>query len=738
MSFVTVDAATAATARWLFQLAEMSVRSVVLLAMAGVVAWILRRRAAAVRSALWHAVACAILLLPVLSVVLPRWELGTSSALGESSAAIATRLSEWAVPADGLQASRTSPRVRTRPPVTVSDESPPSRPVAPNGTRPSWTVTVSVLFILWAAGVAFVAAQMLRSLSRLMRLERRAVPITDTILTSHVAGLIPATVLPRGTHILEGPSHAIPMTWGIVRPRVMLPVGWKQWPSSATAAVLAHELAHVRRHDVLRQLPWDLARALFWFNPLIALGARASHLACEQACDDEVVRRGLAPTTYADALLTLVRALREVGGVGAPALAGSGERELARRIGALVDSRRDRRASRAAVVATVAIVAVSSVGSATASLEAVAGEGAPGASRAHSPSCCEPVADPTVVGTVGRALDSAFMAMASTGLSGTIVVSVGADVVFAKGFGFADRERRIPASVSTRYHVAGITKAFTAAAVADLIDRGIVRGDAPIGQYFTELRGVARSVTIHQLLTHTDGLRDVEPTSPAPSAAAFLGSLGSATTHFAAGTSYQSTDVGHSLLALLVERMSARPFEQYVHDRLIDPAVMTQSFLRFDPSAAVSDVAVGYTGDGVPVPVVRDGDGWGVRGSRGLVTTADDLRRWYAALVDGRLVRQGALDLMFRPYLRTEKPFGQGYGWLLYDDDSGPPFGGSPASVRRRSGREAGFEAELVHDPNGNWVAVVLLNHDDGRRLTAMHLIRTVMNAHPPPRLAAR
>jgi CubicO group peptidase (beta-lactamase class C family)/beta-lactamase regulating signal transducer with metallopeptidase domain len=731
---VMVDAAIAAMAQWLLLLAEVSVRAVVLLGAAGVVAWLLRRRAAAVRSALWHAVACALLLLPVLSVVLPRWQLGTSSAVAESGGAMATRLSEWA----GL--TETSPGLRggrTGSAVFVGESSPERIVSTPNGTRSPWTITVS-LFLLWISGVAVVAAQLLRSVSRIMRVERRARAITDTVLTSDVASLLPVTGLPRGTRILEGPSHAIPMTWGIVRPRVMLPGGWDQWPPSATAAVLAHELAHVRRHDVLRQLPWDLVRALFWFNPLIVLGARASHLACEQACDDEVVGRGLAPTTYADALLTLVRALRKVGSVGAPAIAGSGERELARRIGALVDSSRDRRASRLAVVATVSIVAMFAMGSATASLATTVHDGPRRSSRVDTRWCCEPVTDPTVVGPAGRALDSAFAMMAAGGLSGTILVSVGNDVVFAKGFGFADRERQVRASVSTRYHVAGVTKAFTAAAVADLIDRGIVRAGAPLGQYFPELGGVARAVTIHQLLTHTDGLREVAPTTSTTSATAFLASLGGATARFTAGTSYQSTDVSHSLLALLVERVSGRPFEHYVRDRLLGPAAMTHSFLRFDTTAAAAEIAVGYAADGVPVPVVRDEDGWGVRGSRGLVTTVGDLRRWHAALVDGRLVRQGALDLMFRPYLRTEKPFGQGYGWLLYDAASGPPFGGGPLPVRRRSGREAGFEAELVHDPNGNWVAVVLLNHDDGRRLDAMRLIRTVMNAHPPPGVATR
>jgi hypothetical protein len=95
-------------------------------------------------------------------------------------------------------------------------------------------------------------------------------------------------------------------------------------------------------------------------------------------------------------------------------------------------------------------------------------------------------------------------------------------------------------------------------------------------------------------------------------------------------------------------------------------------------------------------------------------------------------------DALSISYGRTEKPFEQGYGWLLYDQHAVLPFRGGPIPVRRRSGREPGFEAEMVHDPNGGWFAVVLLNADNGRRLDAVNAIRAVMNAHPPPASTSR
>ena len=417
---------------------------------------------------------------------------------------------------------------------------------------------------------------------------------------------------------------------------------------------------------------------------------------------------------------------------GAPAFAGRRDTELAKRVAALVDPNRVRTASRRISVATAAFLGVFAMISATVSLAAETDRPhARDDTSESSGKCCDAELGTTVSGKVGRALDSAFAALDAGGLSGTVLVATDGGVVFAKGYGFADRSRRIPAAVNTRYRVAGMTKAFTAAAVADFIDRGLVSSDAPIARYLPEVSREVGGITVQQLLTHTDGLGHVTLVSPAASSAAFLGSLGTSPPEFAPGTSYGSNDTGHSVLAALVERITARPFEDYVHDRFLRAAGMRHSLLGGEMPG--DRVAIGYASDGGAAPVMSPPGAWGVRGSRGLVTTADDLRRWYVALTDGRLVRQGALDLMFAPYLRTAKPFDQGYGWLLYDSLTAAPFRGGPVPVRRRSGREPGFEAELVHDPNDGWLAIVLLNTDDGRRLDVIRSIRAVMNAHPPP-----
>ena len=700
---------------WLVVLAEATVRGSVLIAVAAVVVWLMRRRAAAVRSVVWQVVACAIVALPVLSEMVPRWRVDVPEVISASPIAVASRLHAGegalvAAPTRGDGGSAQDGRVSR----TGRAEARTGEPNA--GGVMAWVVVA--LFTLWATGALIAIGQLVLSLYRLGLIEQRSRLVEPGNVAARV-GVLAEVSIPSRVRVLEGPAHMAPMTWGLFRPRVLIPAGWDRWPAAVRAAVLAHELAHVRRHDLARQLPWDVARVLFWFNPLIAAAAGQARLACEQACDDEVVEHGFSPARYADALLALVRELRGAGLARVPALGGGGESELTKRISALLDPSRARSASRIAGIAAASLLTVVSVATASASFTGDAD------------------ADATVEGEVGRALDSAFTALAARGLSGSVLVATDRRVVFANGYGFADRSRRIPAAATTRYHVAGIAKAFTAAAIADLIDRRIVSADAPVARYLPELGGHAGAVTVHQLLIHTDGLGDPGPVSRSAGAAAFLEALGSTPQEFAPGSDYRSTDVGHSVLAALVERVEGQPFDAYVRRRFIVPAGMTHTSLRFGSERRDEPVALGYVGGGA-TDAEPSVDPWGVRGSRGLVTTVHDLHRWYVALTRGRLVRQSALDLMFAPYWRTAKPFEQGYGWLLYDRSAVLPFRGGPIPVRRRSGREPGFEAEMVHDPNGGWLAVVLLNADNGRRLDAIAAIRAIMNANPPPVSASR
>jgi len=100
-------------------------------------------------------------------------------------------------------------------------------------------------------------------------------------------------------------STEIPLTCGIFRPIIILPADVEEWPLERQRVVLCHELAHVKRRDALMSLIADLARLLYWFNPLVWMATRALRYERERACDDYVVASGEKPSEYAGALLEL-------------------------------------------------------------------------------------------------------------------------------------------------------------------------------------------------------------------------------------------------------------------------------------------------------------------------------------------------------------------------------------------------------------------------------------------------
>lgn len=156
---------------------------------------------------------------------------------------------------------------------------------------------------------------------------------------------------------LLGPD-AVPMTWGVFRPVIMLPAGSMTWPGGRLRAVLLHELAHVARLDVLAHAAARLACAVFWFHPGIWYAARAMRREAESACDDRVLLAGVRPVDYAAELLQLVRAMRPAPAAAAAALPMTQGGGLERRIRAVLDEARPRRLPRPAVPALVAVAAV--------------------------------------------------------------------------------------------------------------------------------------------------------------------------------------------------------------------------------------------------------------------------------------------------------------------------------------------------------------------------------------------
>jgi len=161
----------------------------------------------------------------------------------------------------------------------------------------------------------------------------------------------------RRVAFVESDRVAMPITWGVLRPLILLPRSRSEWPSERMRLVLAHELIHVQQRDCLIQLLMQIVCALYWFHPLMWLGAAQFRKERERACDDGVLNLGIAGPEYAGHLLELVRTLK-AGARPSLAVAMAHQSNLENRLVALLDAKVNRKklGRTATVLATLAAI----------------------------------------------------------------------------------------------------------------------------------------------------------------------------------------------------------------------------------------------------------------------------------------------------------------------------------------------------------------------------------------------
>jgi TonB family protein len=287
--------------------------TLVLLSVAGLMP-LLRRRSAAERHLVWAAGLSAAALLPLLNLLLPPWapewarqimsalpspfEAGSLSAPGQTA--------DIVVRATGL-------------------ESPPS-------------ALVNLLPVSWVVGTAVAIFLLAAAAFNLARLALAAQPVSDPRLNQLAADVARTLHVKRPIRLLQCAGGIIPMTWGIRRPRVMLPASAVGWSDDRTRAVLAHELAHVRRGDWFVHMLAELCCAIYWFHPLFWIAKRGLCRESEHAADDEVIGLGMNEGDYAAHLLEIVRAAQAPARAWSPTVAMARPSHLQRRFTALLNA----------------------------------------------------------------------------------------------------------------------------------------------------------------------------------------------------------------------------------------------------------------------------------------------------------------------------------------------------------------------------------------------------------------
>ena len=198
--------------------------------------------------------------------------------------------------------------------------------------------------LLWALGSLFVLLKLLGGFARLAWLSARSTSVGGDDWAQMVVGFCKPLGIARPVQLLQcADTASMPLTWGIVKPRILVPAGAKDWSSDRRKAVLSHELAHIARHDWFLQICAELARSLYWFHPLVWFAAANLRNESERACDDSVLNGGINASDYANQLLDLARTLKNAHRGWSAALAVARPTNLERRFIAMLNPSLNRR-----------------------------------------------------------------------------------------------------------------------------------------------------------------------------------------------------------------------------------------------------------------------------------------------------------------------------------------------------------------------------------------------------------
>lgn len=281
-------------------------------------------------------------------------------------------------------------------------------------------------------------------------------------------------------------------------------------------------------------------------------------------------------------------------------------------------------------------------------------------------------------------------------------------LVDARAAGQADVERSVPARTTQVFEIGSISKQFTAYAVLMLMEQGRLALDQPVGRYLDDLPADWARVTLHQLLTHTSGLPDLEAAftygiyRETPGDADFQRRIAALPRDFEPGAQWRYSNTNYWLLARVIEKVSGERYADHMRRAIFEPLGMrsTRSALPDEP---LPGRVAGYQR---VHGVLRNRDAIRPETGRGLgdiATTLADMARWEREQLSPRLVRAGTAALARQPVVLNDgstHPYG--YGWLI-DKTMG-------VDTLRHDGQTAGFTAAYIRVPSRRLAVVAFAN----------------------------
>lgn len=333
-----------------------------------------------------------------------------------------------------------------------------------------------------------------------------------------------------------------------------------------------------------------------------------------------------------------------------------------------------------------------------------------------------------------RAVDALFGDVTADGPGVAVGIYHEGKVIYARGYGNAVPGRNLPVTAHTVFHVASVSKQFTAFAIALLAREGKVKLDQDIRTYLPEMPDFGTPITVDDLVHHLSGLKEQNmmfwlaqryrndnlKQQQALTLIARQRELISAP-----GTRFSYNNSGYTLLAAIVQSASGQTLRQFTQARIFAPLGMNQTLFRDDASEIIPDLAEGF---------VPHGKGWGrsilgmeLVGATGLHTSIDDMMKWMANFDRPRVGDTALIDEVSTPgRLRDGKPVNYGFGLVRQD------FAGHPAIMH--DGSDSTYRSLFVFLPKERFGVVLLGNSQRNLSDAARRIVEIHLGAMPGPR----
>lgn len=257
--------------------------------------------------------------------------------------------------------------------------------------------------------------------------------------------------------------------------------------------------------------------------------------------------------------------------------------------------------------------------------------------------------------------------------SGGLLIIKNGKKVFSKGYGWANRENKIPFTTETLASMGSITKAFTAAAILKLCEEGKLSVTDNLQKIFSHVPPDKATITIHQLLTHSSGFGELQNDGgdyEKINKEEYLNKVFKDPLSFSPGTKAVYTNVGMSLLAIIIEQVSGMDYESFLQKKLFQPAGVKRISYAY-PTFNDDELAHGYQNGkdwgthSFHFTKAGGGPYWNLKGNGGLVASLNDMYLWVTGIANNTFLTKASIEKMFTSHIieeGTQGAYSFGYG----------------------------------------------------------------------------